>query len=345
MLTVDAPGVTVRGLEVRGSGNDLGKSESCIYTTPKANSTVLERNTLRDCAFGIWIHRSAYVRVVHNEIEGRRHVREADRGNGIHLFDAQESVVKRNFIRAVRDGIYVASTHDSVISYNDMTELRYGVHYMFAYRNILLGNVCRRSGVGFALMDGENLIVEENLAEDNREHGILLRDTRSSTIRRNRVLRNGQGFFIFSSTENRIENNEISDNTVGVKIWAGAVRNEVRLNVFRANQQQIMYVGTSDLVWGKPIPGNFWSNYRGWDQNGDGLGDRPHRVDSFTASLTYRYPAASLLVRSPIVELLSRLEEIIPILRVPTIVDQAPLMQALPPNSPLLRTPSLRRGH
>ena len=53
--------------------------------------------------------------------------------------------------------------------------------------------------------------------------------------------------------------------------------------------------------------GNRWGDYIGWDQDGDGIGDRPHRVESFKARLLYQYPAVALLLRSPALEMLSHL--------------------------------------
>ena len=80
-------------------------------------------------------------------------------------------------------------------------------------------------------------------------------------------------------------------------------------------------------LWGeRGGEGNYWSDYLGWDQDGDGRGDRPYRVDSFHASLLYRYPSAALLLRSPALELLGRLQERLPTLRVPTIREEHPAM-------------------
>lgn len=327
VLRVEAAGAIVQGLRVQGSGHDLGAPDTCIYTTPEAIDVVVKDNTLRDCAFGIWIHRSLRARVEGNDIEGRKKERPADRGNGVHLFDARHLTVTHNTVRNARDGVYVSATHDSLIAYNRVSDLRYGVHYMYSYRNTLRGNESRHNLAGLALMQSRELIVEDNIAEDNERHGILFRDAQLCSIRRNRVNRNGQGLFFFSSTQNQIEENEIGENEIGAKIWAGSVRNEVHRNIFRANRQQIFYVGSQDLIWGEGGNGNAWSDYFGWDQDGDGFGDRPHRVNSFSANLVYRYPAAAFLMRSPALELLAHLEEILPILRVPTVVDRSPLLE------------------
>ncbi|HMR06757.1 MAG TPA: hypothetical protein PKA88_13300, partial [Polyangiaceae bacterium] len=92
------------------------------------------------------------------------------------------------------------------------------------------------------------------------------------------------------------------------------------------NRNQAFYVAAGDLVFGESGAGNFWRDYMGWDQNGDGFGDRPYRVDSFTTNLVHRFPSAVLLMRSPALELLSHLEQRLPLLRVPTVVDKRPLV-------------------
>ena len=90
------------------------------------------------------------------------------------------------------------------------------------------------------------------------------------------------------------------------------------------NRQQVVYVGAEDQIWGAEGRGNLWGDYVGWDQDGDGVGDRPHRTDTFTTRLIYQYPAAVLLLRSPALEMLSHLAADFPMLRTPAIVDLSP---------------------
>ena len=70
------------------------------------------------------------------------------------------------------------------------------------------------------------------------------------------------------------------------------------------------------------------SSDQGDDQDGDGVGDRPYRLDAFSSRTIHKYPAAVLLLRSPALELLAHLEERLPVLKVPTVVDWSPLMRA-----------------
>ena len=155
----------------------------------------------------------------------------------------------------------------------------------------------------------------------------MFRDAQFCDIRENVLDRNGEGMFFFSSTDNIIMDNKIIKNKVGVKIWAGSLRNRVEGNLFIGNERQVFFVASEDMFWGEDGPGNYWSDYLGWDQDADGIGDRPYRVSNFSNNLIYKYPVAVLLLRSPSLELLAHLERKLPIFRVPTIIDSQPLMK------------------
>lgn len=330
VLTVLAADVVIEGLTVTNSGYDVGKSDACIYLAASATNALVRNNELIDCAFGIWVHETQGARIEHNYVAGRERLRPTDRGNGIHLFNASELVVRGNHIEQARDGIYVSATEDSLIEGNRTGNQRFGIHYMYSYDNVLRGNTSYDNIVGFALMESKRLLVEGNAARRNERDGLLFRNVQFSKIRENQLERNGIGMFFYSSTENEIEDNTISDNEMGLKIWAGTRRNVVAGNWIHGNRQQIFYVGAADQVWGEAGRGNRWGDYLGWDQDGDGVGDRPHRADSFSTRLIYQYPASVLLLRSPALEMLSHLAEDFPMLRTPTIVDLAPLFDGTP---------------
>ncbi len=325
-LRIRAANASVVNLKVRGSGTDVGAPDSCIFVEKSATSTRIEGNTLSSCGFGIWINETERVQLIENRIVGSLEGHRSNRGNGIQLFNAAHLVVRGNEISGGRDGIYVSAVEDSLIEANTFEECRYGVHYMYSYRNTLRKNVGRRNKSGYALMGSRYIKAIDNVAVDNEERGILLRDVEYCTITGNQLARNGLGFFIYSSTSNEISGNWIAYNEVGMKLWAGSVRNKVQGNAFVANRTQVFYVSSEDLLLGADAPGNYWSDYTGWDQNNDGIGDRPYRLDSFTTNLTHRFPAAVFLLRSPTLELLAHLEQTMPVFRVPTLIDQSPLL-------------------
>jgi nitrous oxidase accessory protein len=328
VVSVAAPGVRIEGLTIHNSGLDVGRSDACIYLEPAATGAIIQDNSLYDCAFGIWLQETDGAKLIANRIRGRAGIRMTDRGNGIQLHDGSHLVVSRNDISGSRDGIYVAATEDSLIEGNETHGQRFGIHYMYSYRNTIRDNRSSRNKIGFALMGSFDLIVTGNWAYDNSRNGLLFRDVQNCKIVGNRLERSGTGLFFYSSTENEILANEVLDNDIGIKVWAGTRRNRIEDNFIRGNRQQVFYVGAEDQIWGEGGRGNRWGDYLGWDQDGDGIGDRPYRVNGLKASLLYRYPAVVLLLRSPALEALFHMAERLPILSTPTIVDVSPLVGA-----------------
>jgi len=330
VLTLDAPDIRIEGVHVRGSGRDLSGPDSGIYLTPKANGARISTCTIEDSAFGIWVHECEQVTLEENRILGIATGHTSNRGNGIQLFDSTGVTVRNNIVRDGRDGIYISATEESLIDGNDIERARYGVHYMYSYSNKVSNNVCRNNDHGYALMESKHLLVEHNRSENNKGQGLQFRDAQYCTIRNNQLVNNQEGLFFYSSTNNDILDNLVRNNKVGVKIWAGSLRNRVEGNRFIGNAQQVFYVGTTEIEWGGEERGNYWGDYLGWDQDGDGIGDRPYRVNSFNSRLLHRFPSAALLMNSPSLETLSLLERRLPFLRTPTITDRHPLLESVP---------------
>ena len=329
-VVVAAPGVRIENIKIRNSGDDISGPDACVYVEPSATGSVLKGNRLEECAFGIWVHETRGVHLIDNRIRGRKNIRPTDRGNGIHLFNAEDLVVRGNTVIDARDGIYVSATEKSLIDSNTTDGVRFGIHYMYSHDNTIRGNEANRNKVGIALMESRNLRVDGNRAIGNRRNGILFRDVQFSDIRNNHLEDNGNGMFFFSSTDNVIVDNTIVNNEIGLKVWAGTRRNRIEGNLIQGNREQVFFVGAEDQAWGTGGRGNRWGDYLGWDQDDDGIGDRPHRVDSFTAALLYRFPSSALLLRSPALEALSHLAERLPMLRKPTVVDYSPIVEEGP---------------
>jgi nitrous oxidase accessory protein len=169
-------------------------------------------------------------------------------------------------------------------------------------------------------------MVRNNRAWGNSDHGIMLRTMQDSVVENNVIAGNNRGFFIYDVEYVTIRNNLVVDNHVGVHLAAGSTRNVVEGNDFIANREQVRYVGARDEVWGAQS-GNHWSNYLGWDRDGNGIGDVPYEANDIVDRLTWRYPSIKLLLASPAVQALRLVAQQFPVLRVPSVVDPKPRMQ------------------
>jgi len=325
VVRLEAPGARLADLSVRSSGDDRGGPDSCVYVATEAIGASIRNCELTACTFGIWVHQGREVQIEGNHVVGRADLgHRSNRGNGIHLFDGTGLRVVGNEIEGARDGVYVSATEDSLIADNVARDLRYGIHYMYSWRNTIRGNHLSGNTAGIALMSSHHIEVLDNVSTGNASHGILFRDVQYARIEGNTVQDNGEGLFFFSSLDNDILGNRVAHNVIGARVWAGSERNVIRGNDFVGNQQQVFYVAATDQEWGDAEGGNYWSDYLGWDQDGDGRGDRPYRVDSTTAGLVHRFPAAALLLSSPALELLLWVQGRVPGLATPTVTERAP---------------------
>lgn len=322
-LRITVGDVTIDGLIVRDSGGSLVEQNAGINIRPGADRVTVRNCDLTYNLFGLWIEKANDVHVENNVITGKRDYRSVSRGNGIQLYNTQRARIIGNQISFTRDGIYVDVTHHAIFRNNRIHDVRYGTHYMNSYYNVWEGNDSYHNRGGLALMEVRNQIVRNNRAWGNSDHGIMLRTIQDSVVEGNIVAGNNRGFFIYDAEYNTIRNNLVIDNTVGVHLWAGSYRNQAEGNDFILNRTQIKYVASRDEIWS----GNYWSNYVGWDRNGDGIGDVPYEANDMVDYLSWRHPMMKLLLASPAVQTLRMVSQQFPLLRATSIVDPKPLMQ------------------
>jgi nitrous oxidase accessory protein len=328
VIRVRASDVTLQGLIVRDSGIDLTAQNAGIYIQPGS-----DRVTVQDCdlvynLFGIWLEGSKESRIVRNRIVGRRDLQSAARGNGIQVYNTRAAQIIDNNISYSRDGLYVDVSQNALFRGNKIHHLRYGTHFMTTDHSVWENNEVYLNRGGLALMEVRNLTVRNNIAWGNADHGIMLRTIQDSVITDNVVAANGRGFFIYDAEYNTLEHNLVVGNRIGVHLAAGSGNNKVDGNDFIDNQSQIKYVATRDVEWGRS-QGNYWSNYSGWDQNGDGMGDVVYEANDVVDRLNWQYPLVKLLLSSPSMQTLRFVARQFPVLRAPSIVDKHPRMRPL----------------
>ncbi|MEP1217085.1 MAG: nitrous oxide reductase family maturation protein NosD [Marinobacter sp.] len=333
--------VTFSGCEVRNWGGDLNELDAGIFVAPEARGAVIENNRLQGPAFGIWLDATKGVTVRNNHIRGDASIRSQDRGNGIHLFNTTGALIQGNDISQTRDAIYIETANNNEIRDNLMTDLRYGIHYMYSMHNLLEGNVTRGTRTGYALMQSKYLKVFNNRSENDENYGILMNFITNSELRGNVVTGVSQGqtagvsisgaegkaVFIYNSLYNTFEDNVFRDSNIGIHLTAGSEENEVFNNAFVNNQRQVKYVATRTQEWSKQGRGNYWSDYLGWDRNQDGIGDVAYEPNDNVDRLLWTYPEAKVLMFSPAVDTLRWVQDAFPVVKAAGVSDSHPLMR------------------
>ncbi|WP_434456662.1 nitrous oxide reductase family maturation protein NosD [Stutzerimonas urumqiensis] len=342
VLTIAAPDVTVEGCTLVDWGRDLTEMNAAIFVEPAGRGVTLRGNHLQGPGFGIWLDRVENGSLIDNRIEGDPSIRSQDRGNAIHLYAVKNARVIGNHARHTRDGIYIDTSNGNHLEGNVLEDLRYGVHYMFANDNRVIGNTTRRTRTGYALMQSRKLTVIGNRSEQDQNYGILMNYITYSTLRDNVVLDvqsggtegdsmisggEGKALFMYNSLFNTLEHNHFQGSALGFHLTAGSEDNRISGNAFVGNQQQVKYVATRTQEWSQDGRGNYWSDYLGWDRDGDGLGDVAYEPNDNVDRLLWMYPQVRLLMNSPTIELLRWVQRAFPVIKSPGVQDSHPLMQ------------------
>jgi nitrous oxidase accessory protein len=338
-IELHAEGITIRNLQIINWGDDLTDQNSGIYSERDSNRIVLENNYLEGSGFGIWLQRGSDSSIINNRVIGNSELRSSDRGNGIQLSSMKDSLVRGNEVSGTRDGLYVINSQGNLLERNTMHHLRYGIHYMYSYRNKILNNYAYSTRAGYAMMNSRHLEIRGNVTENSEDYGFLLNYIIYSTIDNN-VIRNvwtkpenkvlgrdGKALFIYNAGYNTISNNYIERAEIGIHLTAGSENVKVFGNSFIENPVQVKYVSNQKQEWSVEGKGNYWSNYRGWDVNGDGFGDVAFEPNDGIDKLFWKYPEAKMLMDSPAVLLLRWVQQQFPVLKASGVKDSHPMMK------------------
>jgi nitrous oxidase accessory protein len=329
VITVTAPGCTIRGFRIDHSGDMLVDEDSGVLL--KSDGNRVEENELRDVLFGIYLFHSSQNTIAGNRIFGRKELSSGERGAGIHIWYSSGNSIDRNTIADMRDGMYLQNADQSAIRGNRVSDLRYGLHYMYSNDNIFEDNIFEHNIAGAAIMYSHNIQFRRNAFRHNRgfsSFGILFQDSQDCVAEQNLIVDNAVGIFMEALRKSRFERNLIAANDTAIEAFASAEQNEFTRNNFVTNLSPIRVIGrSSNTHWERDGVGNYWSEYKGYDLDGDGLGDVPFRIENLFEHLESRLPRLRIYFNSPAAQALASAAEAFPILGAPAEFDRHPLMK------------------
>lgn len=347
IVEITAPDVTLRGFILRNTGIDLDQENAAIRAV--APRVTLENNTLEDILFGIDLREAPDSRILRNRIGGKA-LDIARRGDGLRLWRADRTLIEENVIHDGRDAILWYSS-GVVVRRNQAYDCRYGLHLMFSDNITITDNTLSRNSVGIYLMYSKGVELSGNRLMRNRGpsgYGVGLKETDQFSVRDNLIVGNRSGVYIDGSpfTDKRpgeFSGNTIAYNDVGFTFLPSARGNELVGNNFIDNIDQVAVAGRGSLAanrfW-KDEAGNFWSDYTGYDQNADGIGDFVHESQTLFENLMDREPALRLFLFSPAQQAIEFVGRALPAVRPePKFTDEVPLMRPIVSRIPLSDEP------
>jgi nitrous oxidase accessory protein len=330
VITVTADSCIIEDLTIERSGRALVHEDAGILL--RSDGHRIRRNTLRDVLFGIYLFRSDDNDISDNRITGRAELAEGERGSGVHVWDSYRNRLVGNTIRSTRDGFYIQNAAHTWIERNEVSDLRYGLHYMYADSNTFIGNRFHDNVAGAAVMYSHGIVMRRNEFVRNRgfaSYGVLFQDCHGMTADSNLFVDNVVGMFFEASSHNRFRWNIVARNDIALKVFQNSEANVFTQNAFIDNIIPLSVVGKRTTThWGENGRGNYWSDYEGYDLNGDGVGDVPLTIQNVFDYLEGRQPAFRLYLYSPASKALAAATKAFPILQISSEQDPAPLMRA-----------------
>ena len=325
VVAVHADDVELRGFIVKGSGKRMMTSEAGVKVVG-ARARIIG-NRIVDNLFGVYLKGCREARIEDNTIEGRAEVDVGMRGAGVHFFDTLGNVIRGNRVSFVRDGVYFDHSDHNTVEGNEFFELRYGVHYMYCKDNAFYDNVFRDSMGGAAVMYSERVTFRGNKMVSNRKgfnaFGLLLKECIDSVAEENVILNNTRGVFLDGAHRNVLRRNLVAFNDVAVFFYASALQDHFSENDFIGNLATLYTVGRVDADWN----GNYFSDYVGYDLDGDGRGDTEHRLQDAFETLVGNRPLLSLFLNSAAADALAMAERSFPLVPTSDERDPSPSMK------------------
>ena len=216
VVSILGPGVTVRGLTIRGSGDDLAEMESGVFVGKEGDGALIEGNRLDGNLFGVYLWGPDDAIVRGNTIIGRPESsgqREGPRRRHLELARLAGGG-QRHHARRGRDLHARQPPQPLPRQHHARAALR--VHYMYTNDSEVSGNVSIDNDVGYAIMFSERLKVAGNRSEGDRDHGLMFNYANRSVMEGN-VIRDGgdQCVFIYNANFNDFRGNWFEGCAIG----------------------------------------------------------------------------------------------------------------------------------
>lgn len=338
VVLIDAPGVVFQGFVVRGSGPEPDRDHAGI-TIQGADSVVAD-NRLEDVLFGIYVSEADRVVVRGNDITSKADFEEARKGDGIRVWYSDGVQLFGNTVHEARD-IVLWYSNDLVLSDNHVTRGRYGVHFMYCDGARVERNDFEGNSTGLYVMYSHDVELRFNTIRGQwgpSGYGVGFKESDDVTLSQNVIVDNRGGLFFDGTPFSiggyaRIVDNIVAYNDVGVTMLPAVKGLEITGNAFWENTQQMSLAGSGTPganVW----RGNAWSDYAGYDLDGDGIGDTPYRAERTFEGIADAEPLLRAFYFSPAAQAIEFAGQALPVLKPqPRLVDEAPVLDPgpLPP--------------
>ncbi|PXF59995.1 MAG: hypothetical protein C4B59_10225 [Candidatus Methanogaster sp.] len=185
-------------------------------------------------------------------------------------------------------GIYLSSSSDNTVANNNALNNCYGIYLLSSSDNALLNNDAAHNWRGIYLDFSSGNLLTNNIATSNDYHGIYLNSSNNNTLTGNAANFNyyyffgsfrGDGITLSHSSNNTLASNTANSNgECNIQLRHSSNNTLYHNNLITNNKWCNVCDWDGANQWDNGAEGNYYSNYRGTDSNGDGISDQPYYI-------------------------------------------------------------------